>query len=131
MTKCILLSYSGHAYAEDVNTYKRWVQLEGGDYLVSKNSVRTNVDRKYDPVMVVKQGVCGSEDDMTVRNAVVTDDKIKLHGQIILRDKMWSRRLFAFMWRMFYVMTVFVSSITIYLLIWVFAWAWFHIWLPI
>lgn len=131
MTKCILLSYSGHAYAEDVNTYKRYIQLEGGDYLVSKNSVRVGVDHKHDPIMICKQGLSAPEGDLLLSSAIHESDRIKLHGQMVQRDKMWVRRLFAFMWRLLYVMTVGITSISVYLLIWVFTWAWFHIWLPI
>ena len=131
LTKCILLSYSGHAYAEDVNTYKRYIQLEGGDYLVSKNSVRVDVDHKHDPIMICKQGLSAPEGDLLLSSAIHESDRIKLHGQMVQRDKMWVRRLFAFMWRLLYVMTVGITSISVYLLIWVFTWAWFHIWLPI
>jgi hypothetical protein len=131
LTKGILLSYSGHAYAEDVNTYKRYIQFEGGDYLVSKNSVQCDVDHVHDPIMVVKQGLSAPEGDMLLASAIHESDRIKLHGQMVQRDKMWVRRLFSSLWKMLYLMTVCVFTVTIYLLIWVFTWAWFHVWLPI
>ena len=131
MTKGILLSFSGHAYAEDVNTYKRYIQVEGGDYLVSKSSIRCDVENKHDPIMVMKQGLSAEEGDTLLSSAVHESDRIKLHGQAVLRDKMWTRRLFAFMWRLLYFLTVGITAISVYLLIWVFTWAWFHIWLPI
>ncbi|HEX9907903.1 MAG TPA: hypothetical protein VGB78_05480 [Thermoplasmata archaeon] len=131
MTKGILLSYSGHAYAEDVNTYKRYIQFEGGDFLVSKNSVQCDVDHMHDPIMIVKQGLSAPEGDTLLASAIHESDRIKLHGQAVQRDKMWVRRLFSSLWKLLYVMTVFVFTVTIYLLIWVFTWAWFHVWLPI
>lgn len=131
MTKGILLSYSGHAYAEEVDTYKRYIQFEGGDYLVSKNSVQCDVEHKHDPIMIVKQGLSAPEGDTLLASAMHESDRIKIHGQAVQRDKMWVRRLVSSLWKMFYVMTVCVSTITIYMLIWVFTWAWFHIWLPI
>jgi hypothetical protein len=131
LTKGILLSYSGHAYAEEVDTYKRYIQFEGGDYLVSKNSVQCDVEHKHDPIMIVKQGLSAPEGDTLLASAMHESDRIKIHGQAVQRDKMWVRRLVSSLWKMFYVMTVCVSTITIYMLIWVFTWAWFHIWLPI
>jgi hypothetical protein len=131
VTKCILLSYSGHAYAEDVNTYKRYIQVEGGDYLVSKNSIRCDIERKHDPIMIVKQGLSAPEGDILLTSAVHETDRIKLHGQTVDRDKMFWRRLWSGVWKLFYVMTVFVTTITVYLLIWIFVWAGWHIWLPI
>lgn len=131
MTKGILLSYSGHAYAEDVNIYKRYIQFEGGDYLVSKNSVQCDVNHAHDPIMIVKQGLSAPEGDTLLASAIHESDRIKVHGQAIQRDKMWVRRLVSSIWKLFYVMTVCVTSISIYLLIWLFTWVWFHVWLPI
>lgn len=126
-----MLTYSGHAYAENVNTYRRYIQLEGGDYLVSKNSVRCDVDHKHDPIMVVKQGLSAEEGDEYLGSAMHESDRIKLHGQTVSRDKLFTRRFVSGLWKLLYTMTVAMSSITIYLVVWVFVWAWFHVWLPI
>lgn len=131
MTKCCLLSYSGHAYFEDVNTYRKYIELEGGDYLVSKNSVRTDIELAHDPIMIVKQGKSADEGDTLLTSAQHESDRIRLQGSQVYRDKMLWRRLFATMWKLLYVATVIISSMSVYVVVWLMLWANFHIWLPI
>jgi hypothetical protein len=129
--KGIFLGFSGHAYAEDVSAYKRFIEFEGGDYLVSKDSVLNDVEHKIDSIMLTRQGVSSPDGDDIVREAVHESDRLKLHEHRVQRDKMLPRRFFRSLYNLVSVMAVVCTSITIYLLIWVFTWAWFHVWLPI
>ena len=129
--KVILLSFSGHAYAEDASAYKRFVQLEDGDHLVSKRSVSVDVEHHLPSIMVVKQGVSAPEGDDFVKEAVHDSDREKQHERHVTRDKMFTRRFVRKLFNLFYILAVFCMSITVYMLVWVFTWAWFHIWLPI
>jgi len=129
--KVVLLSISGHGYAEDVSAYKRFVQLEDGDYSVSKRSVSTDVEHQLPAIMIVKQGVSAPEGDDFVKEAIHDSDREKLHERRVSRDKMFTRRLVRKFFNFLYCAAVFCMCISVYTLIWVFTWAWFHIWLPI
>ena len=129
--KTIFLGISGHAYAEDVSPYITWVQLEGGDYLVSRKSVLCDIDHNLDAIMLVRQGISAPEGDDFVMEAVHETDREKLHEKKASRSKMFSRRLFRKFINLFYFLAVLCMSISVYMLVWVFTWAWFHIWLPI
>lgn len=129
--KCIFLSFSHHAYAEDASPYKEFIELEGGDYLVTHQSVLHDVDHNYDSIMLVQQGVSTLQENIVAADAVHESDRIKLQEQRVGRDRMFPRRLFRGLSNLFYCMAVVVMTMAMYMLVWVFAWAWFHVWLPI
>lgn len=122
--KVLYITYSGHAYAEEVHPGFRQVELPDGFHVVTAGSVWRDCEHKKDAIMLVRQGITAPEGDALVRSTIYETERLKYHYRGINTGRMWTRRLLDALIKLFYVSAVSISLIAIFLTTWVFVYVW-------
>lgn len=125
--KVLYISYSGHAFAEEISPSYRQVELPDGFHVLTAGSVWKDIDHKKDAIMLCRQGITAPEGDAVVRNTIIETERLKYHYRGINSGRLFWRRIIDVVIKVFYAGCVIVSAIAMYLTAFVLIWATFGV----